>query len=58
MQLIAHLTKKLRRCEIKQKLRRSVMEFMGIAPNLLGGVGIDAQEYVTATDYSRAQLEG
>jgi hypothetical protein len=31
---------------------------MGIAPNLLGGVGIDAQEYVTATDYSRAQLEG
>lgn len=45
LQLIAHLTKKLRRCEIKRKPSRNVMEFMGIAPNLLGGM--DAQEYVT-----------
>jgi len=45
LQLIAHLTQKLRRCEIKRKPRRSVMEFMGIAPNLLGGM--EAQEYVT-----------
>lgn len=45
LQLIAHLTQKLRRCEIKRKLRRKVTDFMGIAPNLLGGM--DAQEYVT-----------
>ncbi len=45
LQLIAHLTQKLRGCEIKRKPRRKVTDFMGIAPNLLGGM--DAQEYVT-----------
>ena len=45
LQLIAHLTQKLRRCEIKRKPRRKVTEFAGIAPNLLRGM--DAQEYVT-----------
>jgi len=45
LQLIAHLTQKLRRCEITRKPRRKVTEFMGIAPNLLGDM--DAQEYVT-----------
>ena len=45
LQLIAHLTQKLRRCEIIRKPRRKVTDFMGIAPNLLGGM--DAQEYVT-----------
>ncbi|MBE9130065.1 MULTISPECIES: hypothetical protein [unclassified Coleofasciculus] len=45
LQLIAHLTQKLRRCEIKPKPSRKVTEFAGIAPNLLRGM--DAQEYVT-----------
>lgn len=45
LQLIAHLTKKLRNCEIKRKPSRKVTEFAGIAPNHLGGM--DAQEYVT-----------
>ena len=45
LQLIAHLTQKLRRCEIKRKPRRKVTDFAGIAPNLLRGM--DAQEYVT-----------
>ena len=45
LRLIAHLTQKLRNCEIKRKPRRKVTEFAGIAPNLLGGM--DAQEYVT-----------
>lgn len=45
LQLIAYLTQRLQRCEIKRKPRRDIMEFAGIAPNLLGGM--DAQEYVT-----------
>ncbi|HEY9635554.1 MAG TPA: hypothetical protein V6D14_19280 [Coleofasciculaceae cyanobacterium] len=45
LQLIAHLSQKLRHCEIKRKPRRKMTDFMGIAPNLLGGM--DAQEYVT-----------
>lgn len=43
--LISRLTLRLRRCEIKRKPRRNIMEFAGIAPNLLGGM--DAQEYIT-----------
>ena len=45
LQLIAHLTQKLLRCEIQPKPGRKVTEFAGIAPNLLRGM--DAQEYVT-----------
>ncbi|MDF5728725.1 MAG: hypothetical protein PUP92_12045 [Rhizonema sp. PD38] len=45
LSLIAYLTQRLQRCEIKRKPSRSVMEFAGIAPNHLGGM--DAQEYVT-----------
>ncbi|WP_193196044.1 hypothetical protein [Nostoc sp. MG11] len=45
LQLIAYLTQKLQRCEIKRKPSRNLMEFAGIAPNLMGGM--DAQEYVT-----------
>ncbi|MDP8962470.1 MAG: hypothetical protein M3O33_00515 [Cyanobacteriota bacterium] len=45
LHLIAHLTQKLRRCEIKRKPRRNIMEFAGIAPNHLGGM--DAQDYIT-----------
>jgi hypothetical protein len=44
LSLIAYLTQRLQRCEIKRKPSRSVMEFAGIAPNLMGGM--DAQEYV------------
>lgn len=44
LSLIAYITQKLQRCEIKCKPRRDIMEFEGIAPNLMGGV--DAQEYV------------
>ncbi|MBD6616979.1 hypothetical protein FNW02_14355 [Komarekiella sp. 'clone 1'] len=44
LQLIAYLTQKLQRCEIKRKPSRNLMEFAGIAPNLMGGM--DAQEYV------------
>jgi hypothetical protein len=45
LQLISHLSENLRRCEIKRKPRRNVMEFAGIAPNHLGGM--DAQEYIS-----------
>ncbi len=45
LQLIAYLTQRLQRCEIKRKPSRDIMEFAGIAPNLLGGM--DAQEYVS-----------
>ncbi|MEQ9621714.1 hypothetical protein [Coleofasciculus chthonoplastes] len=45
LQFIAYLTQTLRRCEMKQKPRRNVTEFAGIAPNLLKGM--DAQDYVT-----------
>ncbi|WP_413173483.1 hypothetical protein [Anabaena azotica] len=45
LSLIAYLTQRLQHCEIKRKPRRDLMEFAGIAPNLLGGM--DAQEYVT-----------
>ena len=44
LELISYLVERLRKCDIKRKPRRSVMEFAGIAPNLLGGM--DAQEYV------------
>lgn len=44
LRLIAYLTQRLQHCEIKRKPRRNIMEFAGIAPNLLGGM--DAQEYV------------
>ena len=44
LELISYLVQRLRKCDIKRKPRRSVMEFAGIAPNLLGGM--DAQEYV------------
>lgn len=44
LSLIAYLTQRLQRCEIKRKPSRNLMEFAGIAPNLMGG--IDAQEYV------------
>ncbi len=44
LSLIAYLTQKLQLCEIKSKPRRDIMEFEGIAPNLMGGM--DAQEYV------------
>ena len=44
LELISYLVQRLRNCDIKRKPRRSVMEFAGIAPNLLGGM--DAQEYV------------
>jgi hypothetical protein len=43
--LISHLAGNLRRCEIKEKPRRKATEFIGVAPNHLGGM--DAQEYVT-----------
>ncbi len=42
--LIAYLTQRLQNCEIKRKPSRNIMEFIGIAPNLMGGM--DAQEYV------------
>lgn len=45
LELIAYLTQRLQRCEIKRKPSRDIMEFAGIAPNLMGGM--DAQEYVT-----------
>jgi len=45
LQLMAYLVQKLGHCEIKQKPRRKVTEFAGIAPNLLQGM--DAQEYIT-----------
>lgn len=45
LQLISYLTQKLQRCDIKRKPSRNLMEFAGIAPNLMGGM--DAQEYVT-----------
>jgi hypothetical protein len=45
LSLISHLTQRLQHCEIKRKPSRNLMEFAGIAPNLLGGM--DAQEYVT-----------
>ncbi|WP_341526075.1 hypothetical protein WKK05_26425 [Nostoc sp. UHCC 0302] len=45
MRLIAYLTQRLQHCEIKHKPRRNIMEFAGIAPNLMGV--IDAQEYIT-----------
>jgi len=44
LQLIAYLTQRLQHCEIKRKPSRNLMEFAGIAPNLMGGM--DAQEYV------------
>jgi hypothetical protein len=44
LQLISYLVQRLRNCDIKRKPRRNVMEFAGVAPNLLGGM--DAQEYV------------
>ena len=43
--LISYLAENLRGCEIKQKPRRKATEFIGVAPNHLGGM--DAQEYVT-----------
>lgn len=45
LHLISYLASRVSRCEIKRKPRRNIMEFAGIAPNLLGGM--DAQEYVT-----------
>lgn len=45
LSLIAYLTQRLQRCEIKRKPRRDIMEFAGIAPNMLGGM--DAQEYIS-----------
>ena len=45
LSLISHLTQRLQHCEIKRKPSRNLMEFAGIAPNLLGCM--DAQEYVT-----------
>ncbi|MGM3308023.1 hypothetical protein ACSQ6I_18945 [Anabaena sp. WFMT] len=45
LSFIAYLTQRLQHCEIKRKPSRDLMEFAGIAPNLLGGM--DAQEYVT-----------
>ena len=44
LQLISYLVQRLKNCEIKRKPRRNIMEFIGIAPNHLGGM--DAQEYV------------
>jgi hypothetical protein len=44
LQLISYLVQRLRKYEIQRKPRRNVMEFAGVAPNLLGGM--DAQEYV------------
>ncbi|GAB4189298.1 MAG: hypothetical protein Fur006_30460 [Coleofasciculaceae cyanobacterium] len=43
--LISHLASRLRKYEIKRKPSRKLTEFIGIAPNLLGGM--DAQEYIT-----------
>jgi hypothetical protein len=45
LSLIAYLSQRLQRCEITRKPRRQITEFIGIAPNMLGGM--DAQEYVT-----------
>ncbi|MFB8790812.1 MAG: hypothetical protein U7123_18650 [Potamolinea sp.] len=45
LRLISYLANRVSRCEIKRKPRRKITEFIGIAPNLLGGM--DAQEYVT-----------
>ncbi|MGI8504258.1 MAG: hypothetical protein ACR2LR_24445 [Hassallia sp.] len=45
LRLIAYLTQRLQRCEIKRKPSRKITEFIGIAPNMLGGM--DAHEYVT-----------
>ena len=44
LHLISYLAEKVRHCDITPKPRRSVREFRGIAPNLLGGM--DAQEYI------------
>lgn len=43
--LISDLAGRLRRCEINRKPSRKATEFLGVAPNYLGGM--DAQEYVT-----------
>lgn len=45
LQLISYLAQRLTNCEINRKPRRNIMEFIGIAPNHLGGM--DAQEYVS-----------
>lgn len=45
LRLISYLAHRVSRCEIKRKPSRNIMEFAGIAPNLLGGM--DAQEYVS-----------
>ncbi|MGK7919065.1 MAG: hypothetical protein AB4080_03540 [Trichodesmium sp.] len=45
LSLISYLSNRLKLCEITPKPRHKVTEFMGKAPNLLGGM--DAQEYVT-----------
>jgi len=45
MRLISHLIQQLSRCEIKRKQSRKLTEFIGIAPNHLGGM--DAQEYIS-----------
>ena len=45
LRLISYLVQRLSLCDIKPKSRRKVTEFLGIAPNHLGGM--DAQEYIT-----------
>lgn len=45
LSLMSYLVERLQHCEIQRKPRRNIKEFIGIAPNLLGGM--DAQEYVT-----------
>jgi hypothetical protein len=45
LRLISYLVQRLSFCDIKPKPRRKVTEFLGIAPNHLGGM--DAQEYIT-----------
>jgi hypothetical protein len=45
LHLISYLAQRLCLCDIKPKLRHKVTEFIGIAPDHLGGM--DAQEYIT-----------
>jgi len=45
LRLLSHLVQKISLCQITPLQRYKVTDFMGIAPNHLGGM--DAQEYIT-----------
>jgi hypothetical protein len=45
LRLLSHLVQKISLCQITPPHKYKVTDFMGIAPNHLGGM--DAQEYIT-----------